>query len=364
MLANSHRHAVDEIDSTTERTGCKDAAPGGMEACAAPKVLVIRRDNIGDLVCTTPLLRALRAQLPAARIVVLATRYNAAVLAGHPDIDSCRFYTKAKHRAAGESTLSIYLQRIQTILALRREHFDWILLPGGAQASSLRFARWIGGDRLLVRGDEDMVAGPHEVEQTCHLLSRMGLHYETPAPQVVPAPDGLARIEALIAGALPRRPSRLVGLHISARKPSQRWPAESFAELARRLAAEDTAFLLLWSPGSADNVQHPGDDEKAARVLELAAGLPIVAVPTRRLEDLIATLSVCDAVICGDGGAMHLAAGLGKPIVCLFGQSTAARWHPWGPAYELLQMPSMEVKDISVDAVARCYAVLPGDGLK
>jgi ADP-heptose:LPS heptosyltransferase len=290
--------------------------------------------------------------------VVLATRYNAAVLAGNPDIDSVCAYTKVKHRAAGESALGIYLQRIQIILALRRERFDWILLPGGAQASSLRFARWIGGKRLLVRGDEDMAAGPHEVEQSCHLLARIGLRYETPSPRVLAAPDERSRIDARIAGALPQRPPRLIGLHISARKPSQRWPAESFAQLARRLAAEDTAFLLLWAPGGADNVQHAGDDEKAARVLELAAGLPMVAAPTRRLEELIAALSVCNAVICGDGGAMHLAAGLGKPIVCLFGQSTAARWHPWGPAFELLQMPSMEVKDISVDAVARAYAAL------
>ena len=361
MLARNQRQIVDGLDSTTQRTGFKDAATSRMDTSAASKVLVIRRDNIGDLVCTTPLLRALRAQLPAARIVVLATRYSAAVLSGNPDIDSFCTYTKVKHRAPGESVLSIYLQRIQTILALRRERFDWILLPGGAQASSLRFARWIGGDRLLVRGDEDMVAGPHEVEQSCHLLSRMGLHYETPAPRVVPASDELAHIDALIAGALPQRPPRLIGLHISARKPSQRWPAESFAQLARRLAAKDTAFLLLWAPGSADNAQHPGDDEKAARVLELAARIPLVAVPTRRLEHLIAALSVCDAVICGDGGAMHVAAGLGKPIVCLFGQSTAARWHPWGPAYELLQMPSMEVNDISVDAVARAYATLRGN---
>jgi ADP-heptose:LPS heptosyltransferase len=61
---------------------------------------------------------------------------------------------------------------------------------------------------------------------------------------------------------------------------------------------------------------------------------------------------------------MHVAAGLGKPIVCLFGQSSAERWHPWGTAYALLQMPSMQVKDISVDAVARAYAALPGGGFK
>ncbi len=363
MVADKRR-SVGRLDSTTERTRNEQAASSSMNASAASKILVIRRDNIGDLVCTTPLLRALRAQLPAARIFVLATRYNAAVLAGNPDIDSLWSYTKVKHRAVGESVLSIYLRRIQTILALRRERFDWILLPGGAQASSLRFARWIRGSRLLVRGEEDMVAGPHEVEQTCHLLARMGLRYETPVPRVVPAPDEQARIDALITGALAQRPSRLIGLHISARKSSQRWPAESFAQLARQLAAEGSAFLLLWAPGSEDHAQHPGDDEKAARVLQLARGLPIVPAPTRRLEELIAALSVCDVVICGDGGAMHVAAGLGKPIVCLFGQSTAARWHPWGPAYELLQAPSKEVKDISVDAVARAYASLLGDRLK
>lgn len=331
---------------------------------SAARILVIRRENIGDLVCTTPLLRALRGQLPQARIVALVTRYNEAVLAGNPDVDAIYSYTKAKHRAAGESAPGMYWQRIRTILALRRERFDWILLPGGPHASALRFARWIGGGRLLVRGAEDRVAGEHEVEQTCHLLTRMGLRFETPAPQVVPAPAAVARVDTLLASALPQRPQRLIGLHISARKPSQRWPAESFADLARRLAAPGTAFVLMWAPGSSDDAQHPGDDEKAARVLELTAGLPLVAMPTQRLEDLIAALSVCEAVICGDGGAMHLAAGLGKPIVCLFGQSTAAQWHPWGAPYELLQPPSMEVKDIAVDAVARAYDTLLGNRLK
>ena len=186
----------------------------------------------------------------------------------------------------------------------------------------------------------------------------MGLEYETPATRIFANAADAALIRNRIATAVPFAPRRLIGLHISARKPSQRWPAESFAELARRLAAQGAAFLLLWAPGGADNAQHPGDDDKAARVLELAPGLPMVAHPTQRLDQLIAALSVCDAVICGDGGAMHVAAGLGKSIVCLFGQSTAARWHPWGPAYELLQAPSMEVKDISVDAVVRAYAAL------
>lgn len=330
-----------------------------MAAASAPRVLVIRRENIGDLVCTTPLLRALRQQLPAARIVALATRYNAAVLAGNPDLDAACSYTKAKHRAPGEAALAIYMHRLRTILALRRERFDWILLPGGAHASALRFARWIGGGRLLVRGDEDAGAGPHEVEQTCHLLARMGLAYATPAPRVVPAAAELAGVDTLIAAALPQPPRRLIGLHISARKPSQRWPAARFNELARRLHALDgAACLLLWAPGRQDDPLHPGDDEKAAAIMAQAAGLPVVAAPTARLEELIAAIARCDAFICGDGGAMHLAAGLGKPIIALFGQSDAARWRPWGVPQVVLQKPGLDVADIGVDEVVAAYRQL------
>lgn len=330
-----------------------------MAAVDSPRLLIVRRDNIGDLVCTTPLLHALRRQLPQARIECLVTRYNQAVLRGHPDIDALHAYTKAKHRAAGESLVGIYWQRMRMVAAMRRQRFDWVILPDGGSASALRFARLVAGKKLLVRDEQDAAAGPHEVQQCCHLLSRMGLEYETPATQIFASEADAARVRSRVAAALSFAPRRLIGLHISARKPSQRWPAQSFADLARRLAAEDTALLLLWSPGSADNAQHPGDDEKAAQVLQFAQGLPLIAMPTQRLEELIAALSVCDAVVCSDGGAMHVAAALGKPIVCLFGQSPAERWHPWGPPYELLQMPSMEVKDISVEAVARAFAALP-----
>ena len=78
------------------------------------------------------------------------------------------------------------------------------------------------------------------------------------------------------------------------------------------------------------------------------ADLPIQACPTQQLEELISGLSLCDSVICSDGGAMHLAAGLGKPILCFFGKSDSARWHPWGVPHLVLQKPSLNVADISV----------------
>ncbi len=111
-------------------------------------------------------------------------------------------------------------------------------------------------------------------------------------------------------------------------------------------------MLLFWSPGAAADPVHPGDAQAAPALAESLRGHPLIPVPTRDLGELIAGLSLCERVVCSDGGAMHLAAALGKPIVCLFGRSDAARWHPFGVRHELLQPASLEVRDISVSSVA------------
>lgn len=316
------------------------------------KILVIRRDNIGDLVCSTPLIRALRQQLPDANIQALVTHYNAEVLARNPDLDVVYSYQKAKHRGPGEGRFGIYWDRLKTILALRRSNFDWVLLPGGAQASSLRFARMVAPKRVLVRDDQDRVAGPHEVEQCAHLLVRMGLAYAAP-PSVV-FPD-MTRVEILrkhCEQQLGFIPSRFVGVHISARKVSQRWSASKFAAFVRHVTqVSGSACLLFWAPGAKDDPKHPGDDEKAKEVLAESLGCPIVQLPTQGLSELIAGLMLCQSVLCADGGAMHLAAALGKPLVCLFGDSDPARWGPWGTRFQVVQAETRDVRDLSLSDV-------------
>jgi ADP-heptose:LPS heptosyltransferase len=319
----------------------------------APRILVIRRDNIGDLVCTTPLIRALREQLPTAYIAALVTRYNQAVMAGNPDIDALFSYTKAKHLERGESRVGILWSRVKTIWTLRKQRFDWILLPGGPQRSSLRFAKWIGAGKILVRDAEDAVGGPHHVEQCCHQLVRMGLRFESPLARLKPEEARVEKIKSAMPHDWSGHAGPVIALHLSARKPSQRWPAGRFAELAsslhERLGAK---ILLFWSPGSADNATHPGDDEKAREVLAATAGMPVHPVVTERLEDLIAALSLCEGMVCSDGGAMHLAAALDKPMVCLFGDSDPEHWGPWKVPSVVLHPASREVTDISVEEVS------------
>lgn len=319
---------------------------------AAVKILVIRRDNIGDLVCTTPLLHALRQAHPTAWIAVLANTYNAPVLNGNPDVDAVFVYQKAKHRAPGKSRLGVWCNTIGLLWHLRRARIDVAICPSpGAR----RLARLAGVRRILER---DFSASGHEVEVTLALGRSLGVTGQ-PGPVLVRVdPDRVERLASRLP--LPTVPGRTVAFHVSARKPAQRWPAGHFAALGRTLLASGRAarILVFWAPGKADNPRHPGDDEKAQEIIAAMASARISPVPTGEVGELVAGLSLADIVICSDGGAMHIAAGLGKPIVAFFGNSDPAHWRPWGVPHRVLQPTSRHVADITVEEVLAAYDAL------
>ncbi|MDP2134308.1 MAG: glycosyltransferase family 9 protein [Sulfuritalea sp.] len=335
-----------------------------MSLDAVPKILIIRRDNIGDLVCTTPLIHALRRHFPGGWLGALVNSYNAPVLDGNPDLDEIFVYTKAKHRAAGQSLPGILWRRLQMMRRLRTMQLDDVIIATTSpQPRIVKLAQWLKPKRIIGFGDVKGLdvalpldnANRHEVEDVFRVASLYGITGAPPACRVH------APAAATPAPALCVPPGTLtIGIHISARKPSQRWPAQRFAETIRAIAAQGPAhFMLLWSPGAEDNPLHPGDNVKAREVMErVGADTTVIARPTQTLAELIAALSECNVLICADGGAMHLAAGLGLPIVCLFGNSGATRWRPWGVPCQLLQKPSLDVSDITVADVTSAFNAL------
>ncbi|HSD54004.1 MAG TPA: glycosyltransferase family 9 protein, partial [Burkholderiales bacterium] len=194
----------------------------------------------------------------------------------------------------------------------------------------------------------------HEVERVFRLAPVFGIEGPPPPMRLAVGERDAARVRAALAerGVV----GAPIGVHLSARKPSQRWPVERFVALMRALHERHGAtFMLFWSPGPADHPQHPGDDEKAGAVSEATRSLPVLSWPTRELPSLVAGIAACRAMVMSDGGAMHVAAALGKPIVCFFGRSDAMRWRPWGVAHRLLQPASLDVADIGVEeALAAC----------
>lgn len=335
-----------------------------MSLTGSPRYLIIRRDNIGDLVCTTPLIAALRERHPNAYIAALVNSYNREILDGNPDIDEVFAYTKAKHRGR-RSLLGVIAERIRMLGSLRRIGIDLAILAApGFQKRSLRMARWAGAKQVLGfvghggEGDIELgvpsvaSAGLHEVEEVFRLAAPLGIQGDPPRSRIVPDQKLRSTIDDNIKSFFGLRRGPIVGIHISARKPSQRWPADRFAALSKNLSnACNARILLFWSPGADSNALHPGDDVKAESIVKACGKESLLAMPTTRLADLIAAVAACDYLICADGGAMHVAAALQKPIVCMFGDSSASRWRPWGTRYELLQPDSRNVLNIEVEQV-------------
>lgn len=333
------------------------------------KILIIRRDNIGDLICTTPLFEAIRRQYPQAYIAALVNSYNEPAIQGNPQLDAIFSYTKGKH-SAGESVWQAYLRRAKLLWHLRQMKFDYaILATSGFAARSLKLAKMLAPmhiigfitdkaastkiDQAIPHGDGSKL---HETEDMFRLLAPLGIFGPIPGLTVVADAALAAGLRRQLPANVAEGAGPLVALHISARKEKQRWSAANFAELAHRLHTRHAArFLVFWSPGDENNPFHPGDDGKAASLLAAMADLPVAPVRTEHLSELIAGLSLADCAILSDGGGMHIAAGLGKPLVCFFGNSSAERWHPWGVPYELLQKPSRDVGEISVDDAVAAF---------
>ena len=117
---------------------------------SAPKILIVRRDNIGDLVCTTPLIAALRRRFPDGWLGALVNSYNAPVLDGNPDLDAVFVYTKAKHRGADQSLPGILWRRLLMMRRLRRMQLDDVIVATTSpQPRVVRLARWLKPKRII-----------------------------------------------------------------------------------------------------------------------------------------------------------------------------------------------------------------------
>ena len=321
----------------------------------AIRILVIRRDNIGDLVCTTPLFSALRDGFPKAHLAALVNSYNAPVLNNNPFLDTVYVYQKAKHRLDGSSKFVVWIKTLQLIMYLRRQRWDYVIVATTSYSkSALKFAQGVRPRRIIAYAPASekrvtdpvplrFIGGLHESEAVLRLLEPLNIYNNPAPPLVIPDKNVPSRSIIDISG----DESMLVGLHISSRKVNQRWPIKYFSMLAHEIYRNySVRFLVFWSPGA------------SSRLEVLCRDIPLTLFSTERLEELITGLSLCDRVICSDGGGMHLAAGLGKPIICLFGNSNATRWHPRGVPYELLQKKSQTVTDITVDEVMSAYFLL------
>ena len=295
-------------------------------------ILIIRRDNIGDLLCTTPLMMGIKEQLKVNRLDVVTNAYVAPVLKGNDFIDTLYVYQKLKH--GHTSFLKVIYERLKLLYNLSQHHYDYIL---AFDARSLKLTRFLRKTKVLTPVID--WTNQTEVERAWELGQRMGLK-GLPGPLKLPL--------HLYNPTSDIKNRQTLGIHISARRTKQQYPVTEWATLIRKLHDTDPklTFHIFWSPGDNQNPMHPGDDEKANTLKNALKNLPTQFISTPTLESLIEGIQNCGSMIMCDGGAMHIAAALNRPIIALFGDSNAKRWRPWGVPYTIMQSETDDVKDI------------------
>lgn len=290
------------------------------------RILLLRQDRIGDVIVSTPIIRALRRHLPEARIdMVLSTNNTAVRQAVEPYVDHIHVFRK--------SLLHLLLLR----RTLRRERYDLVidLMDNASSTSALlvsgtnaRFA--IGVDKVnrgvythvVPLADQSRV---HIVERIARLTWPLGISIEGDDLRLSFPLSDQQRSSA--RQALARDSSeRILAVNISGSDTHRMYPEEKMIsalcqirEWCRSRSIDDVGMRIMSAPAHAD----------MAKRIAAASGVAVIP-PQSSYGSFAACITESDMLLTPDTSAVHVAAAHGIPSVVLFSQD-ARGLLPWTP---------------------------------
>ena len=284
---------------------------------AVKRLLVVAPNWLGDAVMALPALTDLRAVSPSLEVTVAARSSIAPLFA-----------------LVGGLSGVLVIGGKDDPAVLRSGSFDAAILLPNSFHSALTVWRAGVPERWGYRSDfrglllTRAVTPPDSVHQGAyyhHLIRALGVPTGPLEPRLT-VPDGMRdRGAALLEEAGWDRRSLLVALAPGAAYGgAKRWPAASYAALARDLTSDGLMPVLIGGPA---------DRTAGGEVAAAGGGLEMLNLIGRtNLPELAGVLTHCRALVSNDSGAMHFAAAVGVPVTALFGPTDERATHPLGPA--------------------------------
>lgn len=307
----------------------------------APRVLLVRLDNIGDVILLSPAIAALRAELPEAHLALLASPAGAHGAALLPGLDEV-----IEHRASwqqlGPGSVASDSERL-LIDRLRVEAYDAAIVFTSFSQDPVApaYACFLAGIPVRAAYAPAAFAGEvvthpvpaedapsQQADRNVHLVRALGFEAADAALTVRIPPDAEARAHRLLqASGVEGGP--FVALVPGASAPARRYDRARFAEVARAFAAEGLPVVIL------------GSDREAglAGELEAEAGAPAVVSFAGRtsVPVLAAVLARAAVAVTNNSLALHLADALGVPVAATYaGTDPLEYWRPRRTPHRLL----------------------------
>jgi len=183
-----------------------------------------------------------------------------------------------------------------------------------------------GGGFLLTDRVEPELSHPHRTDLWLRLLNALGFEKTSTAEGFHLFPESLIQARSVLAGLGIPKGATIIGVHPGARIAIRRWGDERFVEVTKEILKDDDLHVLWFLEANAS-----GEASKLARCHEVRLNFDL----------FLATLSLCNLLVCNDSGPMHLAGLLRVPVVAIFGPQNPNWFGPQGPQDHVVIRPEM-----------------------
>lgn len=308
-----------------------------------PNVLAVRFSSIGDVLLTTPLVRAIRLRHPAAQITVLTKQVHVPLLSHNPHVDRVIGLRAGRPLAnvAADLRTGGYTHRLDLHNSLRTRMLRTLVPGRWSTYPKHRIAR-----ALLIYTKRNHYRDTRPMAERYFSAAReLDVVPDGKPPDFFLGPDAERQASDWLASAGLAQKRPMIALAPGAAHATKRWPVEHWRNLIRRIIAEDFDIVIVGGPE---------DAPLGTALSEHSGSRAVSAAGLFGLQETGAVLQRASALVCGDTGVMHMATGVGTPVVALFGPTVRAfGFFPYSSRGDVLEL-ALSCRPCSTKGGPRC----------
>lgn len=301
----------------------KDTLGVYQEAAGFKRILIIKLSALGDLILSIPALKAIRAKYPSPHRITLLTGKAIA-----PVVSSCPYLDEVMVYDFKESDRGVF-KLFRLGKELRRRNFDAVIDLQNNRKSHILCALSLASLRygyenkklgfLLNRKvkEDKSVLGP--LEHQFKVLNLLDIELKDKKIELWPSKEDDKYIDDFLNSQWLSKDQVLAGVHLgsSLKWATKRWPLEYVANLAEELALKDIRLVLTGESMPKDELRDFGELTRKSR--------PVIACGKTTINQLACLIKRCRVFISGDTAPLHIASGVGTPVIALFGPTDPRR---------------------------------------
>lgn len=313
---------------------------------AKPKtVVVVQFGKLGDMVCTTPMFRAIKKEYPDARIIVVGDKVGGQVLSGNSYVD--RYISCGVHIDGALEELQRENPDVGITVGPSVRAFGLLYLAGASLVIAPRVVGEINSESRIYRILRRFGAiashhvGQYAPREYLRLLEPLGIETNDTQKHVAYTEEAAASVDALLKENEVQK-KNLIGIAPSAGNKIKNWPAQRFALVADHLSKKYGAVIML--------LGGPSDKTESDEVRSFLGPATECIDTTGKLslEELKALIARLKLFISVDTGPIYIAEALGVPTVDIVGPMDEREQPPIGEKHMVVIPPYKRVPQLFI----------------